>query len=140
MYDAGKNGDGVSCRQILFNLLLTGQSLSWRGDEVLAAVMRQVGEQWSCHELDPYQERRGCEICLRALHELRRALPPPGPEAPVALGGTPDSDPYTLATVLVDLVLTQAGWRAQSLGSGLPFETLRRAIEEQRPRLFWLSV
>lgn len=133
-------GDAAACRQVLFNLFLAGQPISRIGDEMIAPLMRELGEQWSRHELDPYQERRACEICLRTLHELRRALPTPTPEVPLAIGGTPEGDPYALANTLAELVLTQCGWRAQTLGIGLPFTSLARAIEEQRPGLFWLSV
>lgn len=41
---------------------------------------------------------------------------------------------------MTELVLRDCGWRANSLGNMLPFETLRRALERDRPRLMWLSV
>ena len=39
-----------------------------------------------------------------------------------------------------ELVLRDCGWRASSLGNMLPFETLRRALERERPRLMWISI
>jgi methanogenic corrinoid protein MtbC1 len=74
------------------------------------------------------------------LGELRATLPPPAPEAAVAIGGAPECDPYMLPTALVEIVLRQLGWRAQSLGSRLPFATLAAAVEELKPDIFWLSV
>jgi hypothetical protein len=41
---------------------------------------------------------------------------------------------------MVELALREEGWQAESLGSGLPVETLELAIERLRPRLAWLSV
>ena len=41
---------------------------------------------------------------------------------------------------MVELVLRDIKWNAASLGTNLPFSTLAAAIEQQRPRLFWLSV
>ena len=42
--------------------------------------------------------------------------------------------------MLIEMLFREAGWRAQSLGTLLPFSTLSAAVREQRPRLFWLSV
>ncbi len=36
-----------------------------------------MGDLWECGDLDVYQERRGCEVCNRLIHELRRLLPEP---------------------------------------------------------------
>ena len=41
---------------------------------------------------------------------------------------------------MAELVLRDNGWQATSLGCSLPFFTLKAAIEENRPKLFWLSV
>ncbi len=41
---------------------------------------------------------------------------------------------------MVELVLREAGWRADAYGTLLPAETLGLAIREQRPRLLWVSV
>jgi methanogenic corrinoid protein MtbC1 len=38
------------------------------------------------------------------------------------------------------VVFRQLGWRAQSLGSGVPFSSLLAAIDTLRPQIFWLSV
>ena len=67
-------------------------------------------------------------------------LPAVDVEAPLAMGGTPVGDNYRLPTQMLELVFTSCGWRATSLGSGLPFETMLAAVQEYRPALFWLSV
>jgi hypothetical protein len=41
---------------------------------------------------------------------------------------------------MVDLALRDCGWETIPLGTGLPFSTLKAAVAEHRPRLFWLSV
>jgi cobalamin-dependent methionine synthase I len=58
----------------------------------------------------------------------------------LAIGGTLDGDPYTIASSMSEVVLRECGWRALSMGNMLPFNTLMKAVEIDRPRLMWLSV
>jgi MerR family transcriptional regulator, light-induced transcriptional regulator len=133
-------GDDQRTRQILFDLYLAGQSISSICDLSLARAFEEVGRRWECGEAEVYQERRSCELCYRLLHEFRLLLPRPTPDAPLAIGGSPEGDNYSLATTMVELVLRSQGWRAMSLGTNLPFATLVAAAKEHRPRLLWLSV
>lgn len=128
------------CRRILFDLFLAGHSLSAIGDEIIRPAFAQIGELWDCGQAAVYQERRACEITERILHELRGKLQDIVSDAPLALGGTLSGDNYRLPTLLVELTLRERGWRAESLGTGLPWSTLNAAIEDRRPQLFWLSV
>lgn len=133
-------GNDDACRRILIDLYLSGHGLAAIGDRILAESFRQVGHLWECGDLEVYEERRGCEICVRLVHELRALQEQPPTTAPVALGATLDGDPYTLAVAMAEVVLREAGYRATSLGHMLPFNTLHAALEQQRPRLMWLSV
>lgn len=130
--------DGVA-HQVIFDLYLAGHSISVICDEVIAGAFRDIGDRWACHEADVYQERRGCGIALRVLYELRRLQPQP-PVEHLALGGTIQGDTYSLAPTMGELVLRGIGWNATFLGSSLPISSLIKAIHENRPRLFWLSV
>ena len=132
-------GDEASCRQVIFDLWLAGQRLSEICDRVIAGAFVDIGDKWVCREAEVYQERRACEIVIRALHELRSALPAGDPHC-VALGGTAEGDQYVIPTTAAEIVLRDAGWQAHSLGSSIPFASLAVAIREHQPRLFWLSV
>ncbi len=132
-------GDEAACRQVIFDLWLAGQRLSEICDRVIAGAFVDIGDKWACQEAEVYQERRACEIVIRALHELRSALPPGDPQF-VALGGTAEGDQYVIPTTAAELVLRDSGWQAHSLGSSIPFASLAVAIRAHRPRLFWLSV
>ncbi len=132
-------GNEPRCRQLVIDLYSAGQSLSAICDEVIAAAFREIGDRWSCGRAEVYQERRGCEITLHIMHELRSVLPTPPVDAPLAMGGAPIGDQYNLGTTMAELVLRDAKWNAVSLGDNLPFETLAAAIREHQPKLFWLS-
>lgn len=132
-------GDEELCRQIVFDLWLSGQSLSSLCDQVIATAFSDIGARWACRDADVYQERRACELMLRILHEIRVGLPPGDPQW-TAIGGTIEGDQYTLPTTMAETVLQDCGWTSRSLGTSLPFASLATAIRENRPRLFWVSV
>jgi len=133
------SGNDGQCRQIAIDLYLADHRLSVICDDVFAAAFREIGQRWSCGDAAVYQERRGCEITLRVLHELRRLIAQPSESAPLALGGAAAGDQYSLGTSMAELVLRDTKWNATSLGDNLPFATIATALETHRPRLFWLS-
>lgn len=137
--EALEAGDEERFRAVGFRLYLDGHSIAEICDQVLAPAFQRLGTKWQHGRLEIYQERRGCEICLKLLHELRLALPEVGRGAPAALGGTLAGDWYSLPTTMCELALREVGWQAQSLGSSQPAETLAAAVRDRRPRLFWLS-
>jgi len=132
-------GDELRCRRLAIDLYLAEHSIASICDDVLAVAMREIGDRWECSRADVYQERRGCEIVLRLLHELRSIIPSLSNGAPLAMGGAASGDQYHLATTMVELVLRENRWNAVSLGDNLPFENLASAIGQEHPRLFWLS-
>ncbi len=139
MTEAIMGGDEARCRQIALDLYLCEHSISTICDEVLARSFQEIGNRWACDEAQVYQERRGCEITLRILHDLRVLVAPPPLGSPLAIGGAAEGDQYALGTAMAELVLRDAKWNSVSLGDNLPFDTLSHAIRDHRPRLFWLS-
>lgn len=133
------SGDEESSRQVVFDLYLAEHGVASICDDVIRAAFEKVGDRWECGSSEVYQERRGCEIALRILHELRAIVPTPEEAAPVAIGGAIEGDQYILGTTMAELILRDSRWNAVSLGANLPFHTLAAAIKENRPRLFWLS-
>ena len=140
IYEALVSGDEEQCRRIAMNLYLSGISICEICDHVLASALQQIGDRWECGEVSVYRERRACEIGLKVLHELRSSLPNPAADAPIAIGGTLDSDPYRVPTAMIEVILRELGWRATSLGSHLPTTTIAEAIYDTQPKLLWVSV
>ncbi|MGE0608130.1 MAG: helix-turn-helix domain-containing protein [Pirellulales bacterium] len=137
--DALLAGNEAQARQIVMDLHLARHSSSVLCDQVISPAFRLIGDRWSCQQAEVYQERRGCEIALRILLDLRRLQPQPQQEL-LALGGTIEGDQYMLPTTMAELVLRESGWHANSLGVSIPFASLIRSLYDKRPRLFWLSV
>ncbi len=135
-----RNGDEARCRDIILRAYAAKESVAWIADELISKTMHSLGREWDCGDVEVYQERRGCEICMRQFHELRRLVPKPPANGPLAKGGAPEGDQNMLPSQLVELVLRESGWRATNLGVNLPFDTMAAAIQEHRPRLFWMSV
>jgi excisionase family DNA binding protein len=138
--DALMAGDVDQCRRIVFDLYLAKQSACEICDHLLATAFHDLGDCWARGEMSIYRERRACEIGFTLLHELRSAVPTPPATAPIAIGGSLESDPYRLPTAMVELVLREIGWQATSLGTRLPAATIADALRDIRPRLLWISV
>jgi excisionase family DNA binding protein len=139
IFSAITTGDDERCRRIVFDLYLAGHKAFDICDRVITPVFAKIGDCWECGKLQVFEEHRASEIALRLLYELRTALPRVPEDAPTAIGGTVEGDPYRAATTMVEIALREQGWRADSLGPMLPTATLCDAIEKVRPRLFWLS-
>ncbi|MGB9623410.1 MAG: B12-binding domain-containing protein [Phycisphaerae bacterium] len=140
MRSALEDGDEQRTARLVFDLYLAGHTACDICDRVLAPAFHDIGARWQHGEIEVYEERRGCEVCMRSLYQLRRVLPPVPASALRAIGATPEGDPYAIPTLMAEIVLREAGWRAESYGCGHPFSTLCAAVRTVRPQLFWLSV
>ena len=134
------DGDEDACREILQERLDAGWTRSRAADFLITDAMHGIGQAWDCKELDIYQERRGCDISIRLINELRRGLAPLRDDAPVAIGGSPEGDHYQLPSAMVDLTLRELGWNAVSLGHNLPWDSFIQASHDYQPSIMWLSV
>lgn len=138
--DALIAGDVESFVQFVLNLFLAGHSACDICDRAVAPAFHDIGTRWQHGQLEVYEERRGVQVCKCGLHQLGQVLPSIPVDAPHAIGATLEGDAYALPSTMVALALREAGWRAEFYGCGHPFSTLRAAIRNVRPRLFWLSV
>jgi MerR family transcriptional regulator, light-induced transcriptional regulator len=136
-----RQGDGGAARALVQEAHGAGLPAETLADAVVAPAMAQLGHEWEKGRLDVLHEHRGTQLCAAALYVLKAALEANAGEGrPVAVGGGPEGDPYLLANLLAELVLLEAGWEAINLGPNTPLASFRKALEEFRPRLLWLSV
>lgn len=139
--DALIGGDGPEARAVVRQAYEAGLPVEAIADTVVAPAMAAVGHQWETARIDVWQEHRGTLLCAAALHSLKDDLEPRAErDRPLALGGAPEGDPYTLPSLLAQLVLLDAGWEAVNLGPNTPLASLAKAVHRLRPRLVWVSV
>ena len=134
-----ERGDAEAARSVVAATHELGMPVDRLADEVIAPAMARIGHGWETGRLDVYQEHRGTQTCLAALHDLRARIGPLPAGSPVAVGGSPESDHYLLATLLAELVLRENGWAAVNIGPNTPAASFRLALAQLKPRLLWIS-
>ena len=134
-------GQGDDVNAIIRGAYTSGVSIEFLADGVIAPALAKVGHDWESSRVDIWEEHRGTQLCAAALYGLKDVLELRAERnRPLAIGGTPEGDPYLLPTLLAQQVLLDAGWEAVNLGPHTPLPSLAKAIRELRLRLLWLSV
>jgi MerR family transcriptional regulator, light-induced transcriptional regulator len=132
-------GRAQAARSLAMSLYLSGCEVADLCDGPLTLAMRQVGELWRHGPEGIFIEHRASAVCAQCLHQLRSIQPSVPEDAPTAVGGGLEGDPYMLPTLMVAVVLEAAGWHAVNLGPNLPMAALLAAVKEHQPSLVWLS-
>ncbi len=140
LYAALEAGDAKAARGCVTGLYLKGSSVAAICDGAMQGAMERLGELWRENVRGILVEHRATDICLHALGELKQMIGEPLKEAPVALGGAPEGDPYLLPSMMAGAVLAEAGFRDINFGPNTPLELLGSAAEENKARIVWLSV
>ncbi|GEM_PF-199418 len=133
-------GKREAVRRLLFDVLAAGHRPGQLADELIAPVMHRIGELWECQQLEIYRERLACRLLEELVYEWLAKFAGYQTDGQTAVGGTLEGDLYTLPALMVHWVLLENHWHSILLGSNLPAETLCQAIEQHKPRLFWLSI
>ncbi len=130
----------AAAQALMQNTYRSGASLLALADDVIAPVMARVGKDWQTGRIDVCDEHQRTQLCISALFHLKRLLEVQvRPGRPLALGGAPEGDPYLIPSLMIEIVLLEAGWRVVNFGPNVPLDSLARAIADERPKLVWLS-
>ena len=133
-------GDEAACRRYIDRIRSEDGVSVLTVCEQLTEAFHSIGDAWACSEISVYREHVASQIGVRLLLDLSSRLTAGSETAPPAIGCPPESDPYSLPTLMVELVMRELGWNATSLGTNLPLELLAPAMEDLRPDLCWVSV
>ncbi len=139
LYDALARGDEPRGRALVVGSYLAGRSMAELCDGPIRQALHRLGELWQGDPRGVMIEHHAIDIMIQTLNQLRVIMPWPEPEAPMALGGAAEFDPYIIPSLMSALVLADAGWRQINFGPHTPTHVLRHATEDYRPRLVWLS-
>ena len=133
-------GEVDTARGMVLDLYLSGVPLHDIFDKVLAPAFREIGCGWESGDVQIYQERWSCNVCMYLLLQISELLDKPRSGGPKAIGGTLSLDHYQIPVLMGALVLRTHGWNAEVLGTNLPGATLATAVRQKQPSLVWLSV
>lgn len=133
-------GETAVAVSLLLSLYIDGESAANLCDGPITQALHEMGDKWKHGDDGIHLEHRATVTCLEVLVQLRAVLPTPPADAPLAIGCSPEGDPYLVPSLMVAVSLQSAGWRAINLGANLPMTSLQRAAEHHQPRLVWISV
>jgi excisionase family DNA binding protein len=122
---------------LLNSAFLAGTSIASICDGPIRFALERIGELWMHDSKGILYEHRATDVCMHALGFLRNALPPPAPDAPVAVGSAAADDPYLLPSMMCAITLAELGVRDVNLGPRTPVTTTLAAVETYRPLLVW---
>lgn len=123
--------------QVAIDLHAAGHSFGAIADDVILAAEQQL---LCSADTDVLPRQTATEVCLRIVDVLQASVAESPETAPRAFAGSLDGARSTLPVALSVLVLRETGWKAGSLGVGLPFATLCAAMRRHGPRLLVLHV
>ncbi len=133
------NGDETQSRRIVVESYLAGKSIAEIGELIVMPALQQVSTKQNGQSPDDTLERAQ-QVSETAISELRNLLPVVALEAPLAIHAHLVSNEQHHSSLLVELCLQEIGWNAQSLNSGLSFDTLLVTAKVRNPNLIWLVV
>jgi excisionase family DNA binding protein len=140
LYDSLLAGDAERCRALVATAYLAGTSAAALCDGALRSALCRLGELWKHGDDGIAAEHFATSICMQIVEQLRLFQAAPGADAPVALGGGTDNDPYVLPSQMASVVLGECGYRAINLGPCTSNQVLLSAVQKYRPVLVWRSL
>ena len=140
LFDALRAGERSLARGIILSQYLDGTNLPELFDGLLRDAMERVGNLWAHDARGIMVEHRATEICLDALAALRALVPLADNDAPLALGGAPEGDPYQIPSTVASLVLRETGFREINFGAHCPLQLLGSEAIERNAQLVWVSI
>ncbi len=142
LYEHLRHGRDDAAEGLLVAAYLGGMSLGAVADDLVRPAMAKIGFEWQTGRIDVLHEHRATHVCAQAILGVKRVVEGRAQTgaAPLAIGGSPQSQGHSLANLLAEAVLIEAGWRVVNLGVNTPLASFRTAIREFHPRLMWLSI
>jgi excisionase family DNA binding protein len=139
-FTALEAGDASTARGLIQSLFLGGWTVAAITDGPIRAALARIGILWQHAEWGIVVEHRSTDLCLQTLQHLRSMLPPRRENAPTALGGAGEHDPYMIPSLAAAVALAEVGFNEVNLGPLTPPRILANAIAHYRPQVVWYSL
>ena len=124
---------------LMQSMYASGMSIASICDGPIHHAMQAIGDRWPHDKKAIFVEHRATLLCVRALCQIRMAMPEPDEGAPTAMGAAPADDPYLLPSLMVSLVLHDCGFDETNLGPNTPLDVLCDSVEDEQPALVWVA-
>lgn len=122
----------------LLRAFLDGSTVAELCDGPMRSSLAAIGD---LYEHDPEGiavEHAAVDGCLQGLLAIRQLLNAPT-DAPVAVGGAVERDPYALPSLSVSVVLAECGYRSINAGPNMPLGPLVAMVRRTSASLLWRS-
>lgn len=129
--------DGAQLHAILTRAAVSLPLSEFTG-EVVAPLLRKIGELWEDELICPAHEHVCSAQVGRVLGGLAESLPA-RPGAPEAVAGTLSGQRHEFGALLAAVVAADEGWRVTYLGPDLPVEDIATAAEARGAAAVMLS-
>jgi excisionase family DNA binding protein len=140
LVDLLRRGERREAMDLVKSLSRSGCPAPTLADDLIRPVMERIGHGWLIGSVDVFEEHQASQAIAGALHELIAEQAGRPAAGPLAIGATPEGDPYVLSCLLGELLLRELGWEVRNLGVDLPLNSLASATLAYRPRIVFLSV
>lgn len=140
LLDALREGHASVVIGVMQSMYASGHSIAQICDGPIREAMTAIGNQWPNDKKSIFIEHRATLLCVRALCQIRMAIPDPDEGAPTAMGAAPQDDPYLLPSLMVSLVLHDCGFDETNLGPNTPIDVLTDSVEDEKPAIVWLAL
>ena len=125
---------------VMQSMYASGHSIAQICDGPIRDAMIAIGNRWPSDKKSIFIEHRATLLCVRALCQIRMAIPDPDDGAPTAMGAAPQDDPYLLPSLMVSLVLHDCGFDETNLGPNTPIDVLTDSVEDEKPAIVWMAL
>ena len=129
LLDALKRGDDRAASSLIVSAYHASGGIVEVADQLIRPVMERIGHGWFLGQWDIYEEHQATGLIASTLAGINYGLiqGADGPR-PLAMGASPDGDPYTLPGLLAEVAVREAGWDVRNLGGAC------RSARSRRPR------
>jgi MerR family transcriptional regulator, light-induced transcriptional regulator len=109
-------------------------------DDLVAPLLREIGDRWSRGELRPAHEHVATVVVERVLSWMIEPVGNASAGAPVLVVGTLSGEAHSLGALLAAATAAAQGWRVTFLGRDLPAEEVALAADRLGARAVGVSV